>query len=203
MRQAFVSIASDDANDSPYTFAIDGTGADPGASQLVVDDSMAGATVTGSWGTSATSAAYQSEQRTHAGGTSGDSVRWTFNSLAPGVYTVYATWVPNGSAATNAPFTIADGSVPQSTVAVNEQLAPADVSADGAEWKILGTVTVTSGTVVVTLSTNANGTVLADAVRLVHGDQTDVVPLPIVLHNAALRATSTATATCRASMPCW
>ena len=71
-------------------------------------------------------------------------------------------------------------------MAVNEQLPPPTFQPT-ASWKILGTVTVTSGTVVVALSTNANGTVLADAVRLVHGDQTnDVVPTPIVVHNTAL-----------------
>jgi hypothetical protein len=53
------------------------------------------------------------------------------------------------------------------TVAVNQQQAPNDFTADGASWKNLGTFTITGTTLVVQLTDAANGIVGADAIRVV------------------------------------
>src|SRR5262249_29617653 len=52
------------------------------------------------------------------------------------------------------------------TVAVNQQQAPNDFSDQGGNWKTLGSFNVTGSTLVVQLSDNANGYVIADAIRI-------------------------------------
>ena len=135
LRTAYVTVPNDDATEGDYQFTIQGTGLDTGASEVVVDDSTPGTLVSLPFVTNLNSAAYLGEVRSDGGGSGADHVIWTFNSLAPGTYTVYSTWTPFGNRATNAPYTIADGSVSQSTVSANQQLAPADETADGVSWK--------------------------------------------------------------------
>ena len=70
---------------------------------------------------------------------------------------------------TNAPYTIYDGaSQVGSPVLVNQELAPTADHVEGGEpFQILaGSVTITSGTLVVELSNAANECVIADAVRI-------------------------------------
>jgi hypothetical protein len=52
------------------------------------------------------------------------------------------------------------------TVDVNQQQAPSDFMADGVSWEDLGYVTMTDTTLTVQLFTDANGFVIADAVRV-------------------------------------
>jgi hypothetical protein len=72
-----------------------------------------------------------------------------------------------GNRATNAPFTVQDGTTVLATVRVNQQNAPLDTTVDGTPWQSLGTYTVQSNTLSVSLSADANNYVIADAVRLV------------------------------------
>ena len=50
---------------------------------------------------------------------------------------------------------------------MNQQNAPSDATIDNWQWQSLGTYQVASGNLVVQLSNNANGDVVADAVRVV------------------------------------
>jgi len=170
LRQAVISIANDDANKSPYTFDVQGTGTTAGPMNLVLDDSMVGYTQTGAWVTSANSHAVQGEMRSDGGGAGNDKATWSFAGLAPGNYTVYATWVPFINRATNAPFTIADGSATQATVSVDQQQEPSDLAAAGTMWKSLASLQLSTGALSITLSNQANGFVIADAVYLVRND---------------------------------
>ena len=52
----------------------------------------------------------------------------------------------------------------ESTIAVNQKIASAGVSAGGMQWFSLGSYSITSGTLSVELSDNANGYVVADAI---------------------------------------
>jgi hypothetical protein len=169
-RTAVLSIPDDDAAKGTYTFDIQGTGIDAGPTQLVVDDGASGFQETGAWITHLNSTSYQREFRSDSAGQGADSATWSFANLAPGNYTVYTTWVAFGNRATNAPFTIADGSVSQSTVLVNEQLAPTELSYDGVMWNSLATLALTSGRLTVSLNNQANGLVVADAVYLLRDD---------------------------------
>ena len=142
-------------------------------SQVVDDgDALRYAEAGTSWAGSVDSAAYQEDFRYHAAGDADQQAAWTFDSLEPGAtYQVFATWTPGSSRATNAPFTIGDGVGPASTVRVNQQVAPLDLTVEGTAWQSLGTYTVGGETLTVSLSADANGYVIADALRLVEVDR--------------------------------
>jgi PKD repeat protein len=84
----------------------------------------------------------------------------TYNMFVPvaGSYRVSAAWVPDPANATNATYTInhRDGI---STVTVNQQVIAGD-------WNVLGTYNFDRGLWGITLSDNANGRVIADAMLL-------------------------------------
>lgn len=99
-----------------------------------------------------------------------DVASWTF-SVAPGDYKVSVTWSEHANRATNAPFSIYDGSAtstPLSTTLVNQRNAPADFTQGGVNWHRLNNgnaVTITGNSLVVRLTNNnADGFVIADAV---------------------------------------
>ncbi|MCA9076337.1 MAG: hypothetical protein KDA93_15005 [Planctomycetaceae bacterium] len=92
--------------------------------------------------------------------------RWTFIDRAPGRYRVTAICTSHASRATDAPFTLFNGGTLVGTVDVNQQLAPNDFLDGGINREDLMTVNVTGDTLVVKLSNNANGYVMADAIRI-------------------------------------
>ncbi len=103
-----------------------------------------------------------------AAGSGGTVFEFNF-PVAPGVYRVAATWAAGGNRATNAPFTILDGSSPIHTEIVNQKQSPQDTTALGTTWEWLtDPIEITSNHLRVQLSNNANGYVIADAIRLVH-----------------------------------
>lgn len=131
-----------------------------------VDDGDAtGFSVTGPW-TTFSGQGFHNQVHFAAAGNGGSIATWAF-AVTPGTYKVSATWSPYANRATNAPYTVLDGATPLGTVPVNQQLAPADFTDQGVGWKTLGTFTVAGNTLVVTLSNNANGYVIADAVEIV------------------------------------
>jgi len=90
----------------------------------------------------------------------GNAATWTPNVAQAGQYEVYARWTSHANRATNATYTVthAAGST---AVAVNQQQ-------NGGAWNLLGTFTLAPGTAhKVTLTDEANGYVIADALRLV------------------------------------
>jgi RHS repeat-associated protein len=85
-----------------------------------------------------------------------DTAVWQPN--VTGTYEVHAKWTAHANRATNAQYTVShQGGV--STVTVNQQ-------ANGGAWNLLGTYVLTSQSRI-TLSSQANGYVIADAIRLV------------------------------------
>ena len=111
---------------------------------------------------------------------------WSFAGLAPGNYQVSVTYSTYSNRATNAPYSIYDGSTLLGTVLVNQQVAPSGVvDASGNPWLPLGVVTITGSTLEVMLSNLANGRVEADAVRIVATSAAPTVlpPSPVVINN--------------------
>ena len=100
-----------------------------------------------------------------APGTGGSEADWNF-SLNPGIYRVSTTWTSSPDRATDSPFTISDGTLPLGTVDVNQQLSPNSFGADGKVWEDLGIFTVGSGVLNVQLANDADGFVIADAIRI-------------------------------------
>ncbi len=92
--------------------------------------------------------------------------RWEFSELTPREYKVFATWNARDNQASNAPYTVYDGVVTEGTVTVDMRAAPSGELFEGLPWESLGIFSITSGTLRVELS-DANGKVVADAVRIV------------------------------------
>jgi uncharacterized protein (DUF1800 family) len=88
--------------------------------------------------------------------------------VAPGRYRVMAAYNGYSFAASNAPFSVFDGStnLTPNSVRVNQRVRPTDLHDAGVGWKDLGFFTVTSTSLAVQLTDDANGWVTADAVRV-------------------------------------
>jgi len=102
-----------------------------------------------------------------ASGAGSDVATWTFSNLPPGNYKVMATWKEAANRATNAPYKVYDNATLKTTIAINQVNAPNDLTANNGTWETLSaSVAILSGTLKVTLTDNANGFVLADAIRI-------------------------------------
>jgi hypothetical protein len=131
----------------------------------VVDDGDARVDVVGAWALF-TDQGLQGDVRAIAAGGGANTVSWTF-PVTPGQYRVSATWTTHQNRATDAPFTILDGTTVLSTVLKDQEQAPDDLNESGVLWDHLGgTINVTSGTLTVRLSDAANQYVIADGIRL-------------------------------------
>jgi uncharacterized protein (DUF1800 family) len=173
-----VSFATNDTNNNPFIFNVTGTVLEP-PSVRIVDDGDSGFSASAGWSQpSPNAAAFNQELRTVAAGTGIETATWTFNNLEPGDYHVAATWPVGGAtAATNATYVVCDPNISDpnqqvlGTVQVNQQAASAGFTDAGSTWQDLGVFTIggsaTAGpTLVVKLTDNANGMVIADAVRI-------------------------------------
>jgi hypothetical protein len=138
----------------------------------IIDDGTAGFSTVGSWRIT-TGQGYQSDFHFTDGGDGSRQASWTFSGLTPGQYQVSVTWVKNNKRATNAPYTVLDGSTVLAQVAVNQRNAPNDFSDQGVFWENLvnpatgsAIYSISGTTLVVRLTNKANGQVVADAVRI-------------------------------------
>ncbi len=112
---------------------------------------------------------YQTDYHTNHAGTGEAEATWTFVGVSDGNYRVSATWRDRPDRATDAPYTITNGSGLVLMTATIDQTQPADDLTDaGADWEDLGIVTILNGTLVVKLneSPGAIGKVMADGVRI-------------------------------------
>ena len=119
------------------------------------------AAFTGTWATSTSIAGYYgSNYRTHAKGTGTNKVVWTPNVPSPGTYQVYARWVAASTHASNAPYTVKYNGG-------NATVTKSQRTSNG-QWVLLGSYAFSAGTTgTITLTDNADGTVIADAIKLV------------------------------------
>jgi len=128
-------------------------------------------------------ASYGGDFRYHTPGDSSDAAVWTFQGVDPTAqYQVYATWSPAANRATDSPFSVYDSGTPLGTTRLDQQFAPTDATIDGQGWESLGVYTATSGTLVVKLGDNADGDVIANAVRIV--EVPPVTTPPTIVDNA-------------------
>ena len=140
-----------------------------GLQVALVDNSDSQSTATtGSWPTSQTGTGFQGyNYATHPAGTGSNSFTW--NAVIPqdGDYTVYVRYPAVSGAASNASYTVNfTGGSASRTV---------DQTANTGGWVSLGKYAFTANGAgqKVTLSDNANGTVVADAVKLVRDNSAD------------------------------
>ena len=157
-----VSFGNNDADEGAFSFTISGVV----AGAVILDDGDQGFTATAGF-INFVGSGYQNDVRYALAGNGSNVARWTFSNLAAGTYRVAATWTPYSGRASNSPFTIYDGVQSLGTFLVNQLVAPNGFTDSGVSWNYLGSaVQITSGTLEVRLSDNANGVVIADAIRL-------------------------------------
>lgn len=96
----------------------------------------------------------------------GNYAVWTFDSLEPGQFEVFATYPHRHWLANNAPYRIYDGATHRTTTRVNQESPPSGNWDGGRQWDSLGVVQITGQTLVVQLGTDAEDDVAADGVRI-------------------------------------
>jgi hypothetical protein len=143
----------------------------------IIDDSDVRFTTTGNW-TAYPDQGFQNNMH-YAGLGGGASVANWSADVTPGQYAVDVTWYADPNRATNAPYTVLDGVASRGTTRVNQQLSPVGTLEQGATWQTLGTYTISGGRLIVQLTNNANGYVIADAIRI-RTLTTTTPPSPII-----------------------
>ncbi len=131
------------------------------AAEILVDDSDPSVTVTGTWDTlTAWNHMHGGGYRSHAAGTGSDSIDWAPALPQAGSYAVYVWYWDGADRATNAEYTVRHASG-TTTMRVDQRL-------NGRVWNLLGTFEMTPGAGHgVSLSDDADGVVIADAMRFV------------------------------------
>src|SRR4029450_6791320 len=141
-----------------------------------LDNGATGYTQSGAW-TAIAGRGVGSDMSQAARGTGSSRATRPFGGLPNGKSQVYGTWLGASTNATNAPFTLYNGSTPVTTIRTSQRVNSSGLTADGANWKLFGTVTVTGGRVNVGLNNLADGTVVADAIRIVQTSTTSAADL--------------------------
>jgi len=130
---------------------------------VIVDNSGAGYTETGSWTSSANAGFYGTNSRWANTGGASDTAKWTPTVPKTAKYDVYAWWVAGSNRANNAPYTI-NHRAGSSVVTKNQTLT-------GSQWVLLGSYDFqagSSGNIVLGDNAEASKVVSADAVRLLY-----------------------------------
>ncbi|QDT97805.1 golvesin C-terminal-like domain-containing protein [Gimesia aquarii] len=167
-----ISFTTGDEDENPYNFTVMGE-----ARPMTVEITDAEFSTVGSW-TGHTPGVVGDPEFLYAGdffqgGTGANAATWTFD-VEPGRYQVVANWYVNPNittngvgAASNAPYTIFDNGATVTTVAVDQRTSSDDFLDDGILWEFIGDpVQITSNTLSVQLSDNADGIVYADQIRI-------------------------------------
>jgi hypothetical protein len=156
----------------------------------IIDNGGSGYTESGSGFESGSiqgySGGYGGSERCIVGGGSGSNYAlWSFASVPVGTYDVWATWYSGtgiglGTPASNAPFTVYDYATVVGSKQITQVTGPynrtsgilaggsrfPDLVSNGVGWIRIGRYPISSGTLNVTLSDNANGDTIYDAIRI-------------------------------------
>ena len=137
--------------------------------EIVVDDEAATVQITGVWATTAVTGGFVGHgYHFRVAGDGTNTFTWPFNGPA-GAYEVFARWTGGPNRASNATYVVTGADGPSSV--------KVDQRAGGADWQSLGTFNFTSGAGQrVVLSDNANGVVIADAIRWLPSGSASTAP---------------------------
>jgi hypothetical protein len=131
----------------------------------LVDDGAPGYSQVGAWTTVVGFGGVSGDLSFAAAGDGSATASWQL-ALVPGAYDVQVTWISNPNRASDAPGRLYEGSTLLQTVRVDQRQAPAGSSVGGMAYQSLGVVTLTTGPLRVVLGNDADGYVIADAVRV-------------------------------------
>ena len=124
----------------------------------IVADNTSGVAV-GTWPASTSVTGYYgTNYQPHAAGTGTESFTWSLNVATAGTYEVYARWTAHPNRASDAKYTVSHAGG-QDLVSISQQ-------ANTGSWQLLGTYSFDAGPATISLSDEANGYVIADAVML-------------------------------------
>ena len=132
----------------------------------IADNTSTSFTTHGSWVGPYTGQGYANTVHFAPTGDGSRTANWHFAVVPGQTYRVSATWSPYRNRATDAPYTVSDDTGVLATTRLDQQQAPDDYEVDGANWEQVATVTPTGEVLTVTLSNDANGYVIADAVQV-------------------------------------
>ncbi|MFP6752120.1 MAG: hypothetical protein VB855_10615, partial [Pirellulaceae bacterium] len=159
-------FVNNDGDENPFEIVLSANVVDAPVVQIV-DDGDSGFSATSGFISYVGHGGHGNDFHYAQDGDGSEIARWTFDSLTDGNYRIWTTWRVATLRPTDAPYRMLDGNTDRGTVLVNQQQQPGDLNADGASWKLLADVDVTSGTLKVELSNNADSLwVIADAVRI-------------------------------------
>ncbi|MFF2642428.1 exo-alpha-sialidase [Streptomyces niveus] len=140
--------------------------ADVRAEVVVDNDRLGFSLLAGSWPTATADPGYWAgNYRTAPAGSGERAVRWRPAVPRDGLYEIQTSYAPGANRASDAPYTVVHaGGI--DTVRIDQRVAGA-TEPRGGSWVSLGTYRLSGGLATsVELSNNADGTVVADAIRL-------------------------------------
>lgn len=127
----------------------------------ILDNGGSGTHSVGSWSNSVSSSGYYGSNYQAAPAGSGQSTyTWNIGGALTqaGTYNVYARWTSATNRADNATYTLTVNGTP-SQISVNQKQG-------GGQWNLLGTYSLVPGQTSISLSNQANGYVIADAIQV-------------------------------------
>jgi hypothetical protein len=162
-----ISFTNSDSDEGTFNISLSGSvGATPAAPVVrIIDNGASGFSTTGSW-YRRTNLGRERDMHYALRGNGSAVATWTFTGLEAGQYRVSGTWPGSILHATNAPFSVYDGTQLLGTVAVNQERATSAFLDAGSRWQNLGTFTIDGSTLVVKLTNAANDRVVADGIRI-------------------------------------
>ena len=135
----------------------------------IVDEVDPGYAESGPWsGLDAFGSGYGSNYRYAASGDGTSTATWEFSGLSSGSYEVEVTWTAHANRASDAPYRVYEGPTLVGTVRVDQRGWPTGASVGGVSFQGLGRFRLSgTGALRVVLGNDADGFVIADAVRVV------------------------------------
>ena len=127
------------------------------------DDGDWGFSLRGIWTVDNSGAGWKGDYRTQSSTSTSVYAAWTLG-VTPGMYQVYATWVPAANRTDVAQYTITSGATLLGTTSKDQKLAPDDGLYDGRNWELLGTYTVSGSAITVRLTNAGSGLMVADGI---------------------------------------
>ncbi len=159
-----------DYTDYTTTITVNSGGGGGSPSFIIIDDSSpTGYSETGpSWSGNADGAAWNGEEDYNAEAAVGAATAtWTTNQVQPGTqYLVQASWDASSDHCSAAQYNIYDGTTLIATVTVNQQVAPVGPTYNGVTFQTLTSLVPTTGTITVSVTNEAWGALIADAIRI-------------------------------------